>query len=316
VAQYVLKPYAQPIARTFRVGFVSPLSASPEPSTLRAFRGALRELGYEEGKNLKLDTRFGEGRQELYPELVSDLLRLNVDVLLLGSDSVVRAGKHATTTVPIVFAGVGEPINSGLVASLAHPGGNITGSTFGVGDVGFGGKWLETLKEAAPRVSRVAVLSDPADSQTPPLVREVRAAAQKLNVHSEFFSAVDSKELDRALAAIGSSGANGMIVTQSPFFAVNRAKLAQFATTKRLPAMYFFSLFADAGGLMSYGGSLEDSYRRAAAQVDKIFKGSKPADIPVQQPTKFELVINMRSAKALGLKIPQSLLLRADRVIE
>ena len=307
---------AQPAVRVHRVGFISPLPGTPEPPTLRAFRQGLRELGYVEGQNVILETRFAEGRQDRLPGLVAELLRLKVDVLAVGSEVGALAAKSATTTVPIVFAGVSDPLAPGIVTSLAHPGGNITGVTFGIGGVGFGGKWVELLKEAAPGVSHVAVLSNSADPQSAPLVREIGAAADKLKLKFDVLDAGNVASLERAFATIGGSRADAIIVTNTPFFAANRAKLVQFAASRRLPAMYFFKLFADAGGLMSYGGSLEETYRRAAAYVDKILKGAKPGDLPVEQPTKFELVVNLKAAKSIGLTIPPSLLLRADQVIE
>ena len=307
---------AQPVVKVHRIGIVSPLSASPEPPTVRAFRQGLRELGYVEGKNVILVTRFAEGRTEHLPELFAELIRLKVDVIVTGSAVGTLAAKRATTSVPIVFAGVLDPASAGIVVSLARPGGNITGATFGAGGSAIAGKWVELLKEAVPGVSHVAVLSNSADPQSAQLLREIHAAARTLKVKIEQFDAGNDTTLDKAFAAIGASRAHGMIVTNTPFFAANRAKLVQFAAEKRLPAMYFFNLFPDAGGLMSYGGSLEESYRRAATYVDKILKGAKPADLPIDQPTKFELVINLKAARALGLTIPPSLLLRADRVIE
>jgi len=307
---------AQPPGRVYRVGFISPLSASPEPPTLHAFWQGMRELGYVEGRTVILETRFAEGRQDLFPDLVADLLRLKVDVLVVGSTVGVLAAKKATTTVPIVFAGVSDPVTPGIVTSLARPGGNTTGVTFGIGGVGFGGKWVELLKEAVPGLSHVAVLSNSADPQSAPLVRDIQAAARQLNMQLDVLDAGNETNLERAFSAIGASGAQGIIVPTSPFLAANRAKLVQFAASKRLPAMYFFKLFVDAGGLMSYGGSLEESYRRAATYVDKILKGAKPADLPVEQPMKFELVINLKTAQALGLTIPPSVLFRADEVIK
>ena len=307
---------AQPAAKVHRVGVVSPLAASPEPPTVRALRQGLRQLGHIEGKNLTLITRYADGRLERLPELFAELIELKVEVIVSGSAAGVLAAKKATTSVPIVFAGILDPVAAGVVASLARPGGNITGATFGVGGSAIAGKWVELLTEAVPGTSRVAVLANPADAQSAELLREIHAAAQTLKVNIEQFEAVDRAALEKALAAIGASRAQGMIVTNTPVFAANRAKLVQFAAEKRLPAIYFFNLFPDSGGLMSYGGSLEESYRRAAAYVDKILKGANPGELPIDQPTKFELVINLKAAKALGLAIPRSLLLRADRVIE
>jgi len=226
------------------------------------------------------------------------------------------AAKKATASVPVVFAGVLDPTSVGIVTSLARPGGNVTGSSYGVAGPGIAGKWVQLLKEAAPGVSHVAVLSNSGDPQTAQLFQEIEAAARTLKVKVQQFDAGNDTTLERAFAAVGTSGAQGIIVTNSPYFSANRAKLVRFAAEKRLPAIYFFNLFTDSGGLMSYGGSVEESYRRAAAQVDRILKGAKPGDLPIDQATKFELVVNLKTAKALGLAIPQSLLSRADRVIE
>jgi putative ABC transport system substrate-binding protein len=293
-----------------------PISANPEPPQVRAFRHALRELGYVEGRNVIVETRFAEGRGERLPELFAELLRSRVDVLVTGSVAGALAEKKATTTVPVVFAGVLDAFAAGIVTNLARRGGNITGATFGVGGAGIAGKWVELLKEAVPGISRVAVLFNSADRQSADLLREPHAAARTLQVRLDQFDAGDDAALQKALAAIGASGAQGVIVANAPFFATNRVTLVQSIARMRLPAMYFFNLFPDAGGLMSYGGNVEDSYRRAAAHVDKILKGANPGDLPIDQATRFELVVNMRAASALGLALPPSLLLRADRVIE
>lgn len=304
---------AQQAGRVYRIGYFSPTS----PSRLfDAFRPALRELGYVEGRNVIIEERYAEGKLERLPELVAELIRLKVDVLLTGSAVSALAAKRATTTAPIVFASVFDPVAAGLVASLARPGGNITGMAMGVGGSGFGGKWLELLKDAMPIVSHVAVLLNSANPANAPLVREVQAAARTLNVKLDLLDAGNPTNLDKAFAAIGASGVQGIIVTNDPFFNTNRAQLVQFAASKRLPAVHFSKLFVDAGGLMAYGASFEDSWRRVATYVDKILKGAKPADLPVEQPTRFELIINLKTARALGLTIPQSLLLRADQVIE
>ncbi len=304
---------AQQAARVYRIGFVSPTAPGP---TRLAFRQGLREVGYVEGQNVIVEARYAEGQPERFPELVAEMIGLKVDVLVVGSTLGALAAKRATTTIPIVATGLIDPVASGLVASLAHPGGNITGVTFGIGGEGFGGKWVELLKEAAPDVSHVAALWNPANPSTAPLVPEMQAAARTLNVRLDLVEAGNSTKLDRAFATIGTSGARGILVTNDAFFFINRAKFVRFAASKRLPAMYFTSEFVDAGGLMSYGSSVTASYRRAATYVDKILKGAKPAELPIEQPTTFELVINLKTAKALGLTIPPSLLLRADQVIE
>ena len=307
---------AQQPARVYRIGYVSFTSPPVSTPAENAFRQGLRELGYVEGKNVIVEVRYAEGRTERVSGLVAELIGLKVDVLLAGSTPVALAAKKATATVPIVFAGVLEPVESGIVASLARPGGNITGVAVGVGSSGFAGKYLELLKEAAPDISHVAVLFNSAHPAAAPQVLAIEAAARKLKVKLGVLDAGNATDLDNAFSAIGASGAQGIVMAGNPFFDANRVKLVQFAASKRLPAVYYFKHFVEAGGLMSYGASLEESYRRAAAYVDKILKGAKPADLPVEQPTKFELVINLKTAKALGLTIPQSLLFRADLVIE
>ena len=307
---------AQPAAKVYRIGFVTPLSANPEPPTLRAFREGLRALGYIEGKNVVIEARFADGHNERLPALAAELVGLKLDLLVAGSDVGAIAAKKATATLPIVFAGVSDPVDKGIVTSLARPEGNLTGISVGIGGSGLGGKRLALLKEAFPQISRVAVLQSLATTMGAPYVKEAQEAAPALNVKLEVFYAGNAAELDKALAAIGTSGAQGLVVANDPFYVDNRAKIVQFAASKRLPAMYFFRLFVDAGGLMAYSASLEDSYRRAATYVDKILKGAKPAELPVELPTRFELAINRGAAKAQGLTIPQSLLPRADYVVD
>ena len=301
----------QQAGKVYRIGLVSSVS-----SPLDAFRQGLKEAGYVEGKNVIIEMRSWEGRAERAPELVAEVLRLKVDVLVVGSAATALAAKKATTTVPVVFASVVDPVATGIVASLARPGGNITGATMLIAGSGFGGKWVELLKESVPGVSHVAVLWNSANPSTAPFVQETQAAARSLKVKLDLHDAGNDTNLDRAFAAIGASGVEGIIVLPDPYFFVNRARLVQFAASKRLPAMYYLKPFADAGGLMSYGVNMGDSWRKAAKYVDKILKGAKPADLPVEQPTTFEYAINLRTAKALGLTIKPSLLLRADQVIE
>lgn len=304
---------AQQPGKVYRIGLVSSVSLT---TSLDAFRRELKEAGYAEGKNLIIEIRSWEGRAERAPELVAELLGLKVDVLVVGSLASALAAKKATTTVPVVFASVNDPVAGGIVANLARPGGNITGATMLIGGSGFGGKWMQLLKDAAPGVSHVAVLWNSANPANAPFLREMQDAAQTLKVKLDPLDAGNATNLDRALAVIAASGAQAIVVTPDPFFYVNRARLVQFAAAKRLPAMYYAKYFADAGGLMSYGVPPEDSWRKAARYVDKILKGAKPADLPVELPTTFELVINLKTAKALRLKIKSSLLGRADHVIE
>jgi putative ABC transport system substrate-binding protein len=275
----------------------------------------LREHGYVDGHNVTVEMRFGEGRPERIPGLLEELIRLKVDVLVVGATIGALAAKKATTTIPVVFAGSSDPVAGGVVSDLARPGGNITGFALAYGD-GLPGKWLELLKEAAPAVSQIAVLWSSSNAAAERFVTELRKAAEKLNVRLDARHAAKPPELDAALAAIGRSAAHGLIVTPSPFAATHRDKLVQFAASRKLPTMYFVDDFVEAGGLMSYGPSITDTYRRAASHVDKILRGAKPADLPVEQPTRFELVINRKTAGTLELKIPQSLVLRADRVID
>jgi len=303
---------AQQAARVARVGFIT----VEKSSSFDAFLQGLTELGYVEGKNVKLEARFADAHVERLPKLARELIRLKVDVLVAGSPAAAAAAKKASTTVPIVFAGVGDPVTTGIVSSLSHPEGNVTGVAIGVGGPALGGKWLELLDETLPELSQVAVLANRSNKSNSPYLQGVEAAARTLNVKIDIFDAGNPVELDRALTAIGESGARGLIVTMDPFLYTGRATLVQFAAARRLPAIYFFKQFAELGGLMSYGASRDESYRRAAFYVDRILKGAKPADLPVEQPTRFELVVNAKTAKAIGLTVPQSILLRADRVIE
>ena len=294
------------------VGFVSPVAPGPRDA---AFLQGLRELGYVEGRNIRVELRFAEGRPERLPELVGELVRLKVDVLVVGATIGAREARKATTTIPIVFAGASDPVAGGIVASLARPGGNVTGFSLAIGD-GFAAKWLELLKEAAHSVSHFAALWSSSNAAAANYVKELEAAARMSNVRLDAHQAASPVELDDALAAIGRSVARGLIVMSSPFAVSQQDRLIRFAADRRLPAIYFAEEFADAGGLMSYGPSYRDAYRRAASYVDKILKDAKPGDLPVQQPTTFKLVINLKTAKVLGLTIPQSLLLRADEVIQ
>lgn len=310
---WLVGAHAQQSAKVYRIGFVGSTSSM---STFEAFRQGLREAGYVEGKNVIIEARFAEGRQGRLPELVAEVLRLKIDVLVCGSTNTVLAAKKATTTVPIVFASVFDPVQSGIVTSLPRPGGNVTGTALGVGGSDFAGKWVEVLREASPQVSRVAVLYNAANPASSRSVNEIHPAARTLNVKLDIYDARNVASLDASLTAIETSGAQGVIVTNDPLFTANRVKLVRFAADKRLPAIYFFRAFAEVGGLLTYGPSFEESYRKAATYVDKILKGAKPADLPVEQSTRFELIINLRAAKAIGLLVPQSLLVRADQIIE
>jgi putative ABC transport system substrate-binding protein len=292
--------------------------AAPPPGhaspLLDAFVGGLRDLGYVEGRNIVIEYRWSEGRDERFPELAADLIRLKVAVIVTAGVPAVRAAKTATDTIPIVMAFVGDPVGIGLVASLARPGANVTGLS--LLDPDLDGKRIELLKEAVPGLTRLAILWSANDPGMTLAFSRVEIAAQTLGLTLQNLAVREPGEFAGAFQAASTGRAEGLIVTAQPFMVRHRAQILDLAARQRLPAMYTLGSFVDAGGLMAYGPTLPDLYRRAATYVHKILRGDKPADLPVEQPTKFELVINMRTAKALGLTIPQSILLRADRVIE
>ena len=301
---------AQPAGKVPRIGILRP--GSPPDPLLDAFRQGLRELGYDEGRNVSIEYRWAEGRDERLPDLAADLVRLPVDVIVAGVGAV-EAAKHATSTIPIVMPVSSDPVRAGLVASLARPGGNVTGLTSLSGELP--GKWMELLKETLPRVSRVAVLWDPAGD--PRQVDTSDAAARSLGVRLHVLKVGRVGGFDPAFAEARKNDAGALIVLGSPFFYVHRARLVELAAKHRLPAIYAQREFVvGSGGLMSYGTDYHHQFRRAATYVDKILKGAKPADLPIEQPTKFEFVINLKTAKALGLTIPPAVLARADEVIE
>jgi putative ABC transport system substrate-binding protein len=276
----------------------------------------MRALGYVEGQNLVLEVREAEGQYERFPALAAELVRLPVDVLLVANTPAALAAKHATTTIPIVMVTLGDPVGSGLVASLARPGGNITGLTVMHPDLA--GKQLEFLKDVLPTVSRVAVLWNPANPVSALMVRAAEVAAQALGVQLHLVEARGPEAFDSAFAAMTRAHAGALLVLGEPVFVQHRRRLAELAATSRLPTMHNVQCraFVEAGSLLCYGASLLDQWRRAATYVDKILKGAKPADLPVEQPMKFELVINLKTAKALGITMPPSLLFQADEVIQ
>ena len=307
---------AQQEAKIARIGYLGdPLAAGPH--VLEAFRQGLRDLGYVEGRNLVIEYRDAEGKLELLPALAAELVALKVDVIVAAGTPPALAAKHATKTIPIVFPAVADPVTSGLVTSLARPGGNVTGLT-GLGPE-LVGKWLEQLKQAVPGVSRVAVLWQPdafGERTEKDMLKRAEVAARALGVRVQFVEARVPADFDRAFSEMTRARAGALTVFPSPMCGSEVRRLVDLAAKNRLPAVYQWKEFVDAGGLMSYGPNLADLYRRAATYVDKILKGAKTADLPVEQPTKFELVINLKTAKALGLTIPPSVLGRADQVIE
>jgi putative ABC transport system substrate-binding protein len=278
------------------------------------FRLGLRDLGYVEGKSIALEERSSQGRNERFSDLAAELVRLNVNIIVTWGTPATLAAKQATTTIPIVMASAGDPVMSGLVSSLAHPGGNVTGLT--VLGPGLAAKRLELLKEAVPNLSRVAFLWNPANPDQRASFNEVQAGARALGVTLHSVEARNREDLEQALAAMKQSRPSALLMTADSVHQRYIGRIVAFTSETRLPAMYQLKEAVDRGGLMSYGASLPDLGRRAAHFVDKILKGAKPADLPVEQPTKFELVVNLKTAKALGLTIPPSVLARADQVIQ
>jgi putative ABC transport system substrate-binding protein len=302
---------AQVAGKVHRIGFVLPTARGARHD---AFIAGLRELGYDEGRNVRIEARFAEGKPERLPALIRELIALDVEVLVVGATIGARAAKEATRTIPVVFAGSSDPVAGGVVGNLARPEGNITGLSFAASE-GFAGKWLELLEEAAPGASPVAVLWSSSNASASRFVADLRSAALALKVGLAAHHAADLRQLDDAFGAIGTSGARALIVTPSPFFLTQRRKLVEFAARRGLPAMYFVEEFVEAGGLMSYGPSIIATYRGAARYVDRILKGAKPSDLPVEQSDKFDLTVNLATARALGLEITPAVLLRASRVI-
>jgi len=305
---------AQAPGKVPRVGFLSPTTPSPN-SPLNAFLQGLRELGWVEGKNIAIEYRWAEDRPERLADLAAELVRLKVDVILTSATPAAVAAKNATGTIPIVMASAVDVVGFGLATSLARPGGNVTGLSF---DVGWNtvSKGLELLKETVPKVRRVAVLSNPTNPSHALAISEVRLAARSLGVQLQLLEARGPNEFDSAFAAIARERAEALLVPAEAMFNANRTRLLEVASKHRLPAMYGGREYVVAGGLISYGPDLRDHFRRAATYVDKILKGAKPAELPIEQPTKFEVVINLKTAKALGLTIPRSVLLRADQLVE
>ena len=296
--------------KVYRIGF---LRAGPPPTMwVEAFQQGLRERGYVDGQNVLVAFRFTDGSVDPLPQLAEELVRLKVDVILASAGPPALAAQKATSSVPIVFVSVVDPVELGLIPSLGRPGGNITGLAISSADLT--GKRLQLLRELVPKLRRVAVLWDRANPTNPMQLKGAEIAARTLGLQLEPVPVQGPNDFDSGFKAVRS--ADGLLQVDSPLFTTHRARLVGLAATSRLPAIYGYRELVEVGGLMSYGADLPDLYRRAATYVDKIFKGSKPADLPVEQPTKFEFVINMRTAKALGLTIPPSLLLRADQIIE
>ncbi len=305
---------AQAPGKVPRVGYVFARVSSADQRLWDAARQGLRELGYVEGQNITLEVRWAEGRTERLPDLVAELVRSKVDVLVVATTPGALAAKNATRTLPVVFVGVGEAVEGGLVASLARPGGNLTGLTVLNSEIS--GKRLELLKEILPSISRVAVLRNPGNPIHKIFWRETRTAAQTLGLQLQPIEVRAPEDFDEAFRAATSGRADALLAFDDPLTVGYRARLVALAAKHRLPTMYGLREFPDAGGLASYGANFPDQYRRTATYVDRILKGARPADLPVEQATKFELVINRRTAQTLGLAIPPSVLARADQVLE
>ena len=309
---------AQQAKKVPRIGVLLPSDPATDSNRSEAIRRALRELGYIEGQNIAIEYRYEEGKRDRLPELAAELVRLKVDIILVaGGDPVIQAAKDATKTIPIVMVGRGsDPVEAGLIESLARPGGNVTGITLLTRELG--GKRLELLKEAVPKLARVAVLYDPSNS---PSVRELKEVlpvpARALRLTIQPWEVRDAEDFEKVFAALDKQRPDGLYVLGAgSLVRTNLKRTVGLALKSRLPSVYVSSRAVEAGGLMYYGADLADSYRRVAYYVDRILKGAKPADLPVEQPTKFELVINLKTAKQIGLTIPQSMLYRADKVLK
>jgi putative ABC transport system substrate-binding protein len=311
---------AQQTAKVSRIGVLLSGSASRDTARIQAFQQGLRELGYVEGKNIVFEYRYAEGKPETLPERVAELIHLKVDLLVTDTSNATEAAKNATKTIPVVFITANDPVGDRQVASLARPGGNLTGFTLLAPELN--AKRLELLKEAVPKLTRVAFLTRKGISRAEQLyvaeqrMKDAEVAAKELGLRLLPLAVKSADDLESAFTAAKSAGAQALIVSPSTFAATNRRRITELATKYRLPSIFGGIESVEAGGLMSYGPDIVDNYRRAAVYVDKMLKGTKPADLPVQQPMKFVFVVNLKTAKAIGLTIPPNLLVRADRVIK
>jgi putative tryptophan/tyrosine transport system substrate-binding protein len=304
---------AQQPTKVSRIGFLSAPSPSAVSARAEAFRQGLHDLGHVEGQDIAIEYRYAEGKLDRFPALAAELVRLKVDVILTGTSAGTRSAKEATATIPIVMAQDGDPVGNGFVASLARPGGNITGLSSLAPEIS--GKRLELLKEIGPKFSRVAVFGNSASPGTAQSLKESELAAGAFGVQLQYLDVRNPKDIETAFAAASKGRADAVLVLASPIFNVQRKQIVDLAVKSRLPVIYYAPEWVQDGGLMSYGVSYTDLYRRAATYVDKILKGTKPADLPVEQPKKFEFIINLKAAKQIGLTIPPNVLARADKVI-
>jgi putative ABC transport system substrate-binding protein len=305
---------AQQERKVYRTGYLSALSRSAESLRLDGFWQALRDSGYVEGKNIVMEYRFAEGKFDRLPQLADELVRLKVDVIVTTGPTSTRAAKEATNTIPIVMANDADPVGSGVVASLARPGGNITGLSTLSPETS--GKQLELLKEIVSKLCRVAVVGASTSTSSALALRETELAAGALGVQLQYLDVLDSKDIETAFREAGKGGADAVLVLSTAVLNTHRKQIIDLAVKSRLAAIYPDTAYTEAGGLMSYEANLVEMWRRAAIYVDKILKGAKPAELPIEQPTKFEFVINLKTAKQIGLTIPPNLLARADKVIK
>jgi len=310
VTAWPLAARAQQVKKIPRIGVLWP---NP-PATFEFMRQGLRDFGYVEGQNINFEFRWAQGKLDELPEMASELVRLQVDLIVTLAPPATLAAKNATQTIPIVFVAMGDPLASGVVASLARPGGNLTGTTRMISEMS--AKHVELLKEAAPSVAKLAVLWNPANSSHRPALQAVNAAARSLSLQVLPLEVHAPAELDNIFAAIMRERADGVLFIADPIFFIQLNHMVDLVASNRLPAICNFVEFPKLGGLMGYAPSIPDEFRHAASHIDKILKGAKPADLPVEQPTKFQLVINLKTAKSLGLTVPQTLLATADEVIE
>jgi putative ABC transport system substrate-binding protein len=311
-AAWPLAARAQQAGKLPTIGILGPTTPSGQAQEVAAFVQRLRELGWIEGRNLAIEVRWAQGRPERYAEIAAEFVRLKVDVILTQTTPPAVAAKQATSVIPIVFASAGDPVGSGLVASLARPGGNVTGLSSQAGDTT--GKRVELLREVAPGLRRLAILGNVSNPFSVLEIGEVQAAARTLGLEAVTAEVRRAEDIEPAFDSIAGH-AEALFVSGDPLLFSNRIRINTLALAGRLPTMHNFREYVEAGGLMSYGPNLPDQYRHAAELVDKILRGTKPADIPVEQPTRFDLVVNLTTARALGLTIPESFLLRADEVI-
>jgi putative ABC transport system substrate-binding protein len=305
---------AQQPAKIPRIGFLGAASASANSARIEAFRQGLRELGYVEGKNIVVEYRYADGKSDRLPALAAELIGLKVDVIVSGGAAATRPAKEATSTIPIVMTNDNDPVGSGFVASLARPGGNITGLSTLAPELS--GKRMEILREIIPRLSRVAVLASSTQPGYAQALEEMELAAKAFGLKLQHLNVLVPKDIETAFRAAGEARADAVLLLGGSVFVLQRKQIAALAVKSRLPAIHYRQEFVEDGGLMSYATSVTDLSRRAATYVDKILKGAKPADLPVEQPTKFELLINLKAAKQIGLTIPPNVLARADKVIK